>query len=242
MSDISDQRQALRDWLQAYRASAGASAEVCLELGEGLLESRLNAHKPLAEVLALLKVLTGLSPDARTVCTALLFIAQRHGEDPRAWKERVPPGVMAKLASLLQLQQVQAENIPPGTERSAEGLRRLLLALVKDVRVVLIALAWQLVQLRTNKDAPEVAAELGRETMLIHAPLANRLGVWQLKWELEDLAFRFQEPDSYKRIAKQVAERRTDRERFIREFMVRLRAALAEAEISGEVQGRPKHI
>ena len=70
----------------------------------------------------------------------------------------------------------------------------MLLALVNDVRVVLVDLSWQLVLLRRAKDNSELAEALARETMMIHAPLANRLGIWQLKWELEDLAFRYQEP------------------------------------------------
>jgi GTP pyrophosphokinase len=216
MSELGNLRDTLRAWIEAYIASAGPSAQVCLEVYEGLLEGRLNARAPLREALPLLEVLAGLSPDPRTVCCALLFVAQRHGENIDDWKGRLPAGVPAQLASLLQLHQVKAENFPEGAHRSAEGLRRLLLALVKDVRVVLIALAWQLVQLRAAKDAPAAAQELARETLLIHAPLANRLGVWQLKWELEDLAFRFQDPDAYKRVAKQVAERRADRETFIR--------------------------
>ena len=78
--------------------------------------------------------------------------------------------------------------------------------------------------------------------MLIHAPLANRLGVWQLKWELEDLAFRLDQPEDYRRIASLVAERRSDRESFIEEFIEKLESAVADAGISGEVKGRPKHI
>ncbi|MGH8033909.1 MAG: RelA/SpoT family protein, partial [Lysobacterales bacterium] len=128
------------------------------------------------------------------------------------------------------------------TGRSAEGLRRLLLALVKDVRVVLIDLAWQLVQLRRARGNTEQARFLARETALIHAPLANRLGVWQLKWQLEDLAFRFQEPEQYQKIATLVAERRTERESFITGFMQKLSAALEEAGIQASVKGRPKHI
>jgi GTP pyrophosphokinase len=77
---------------------------------------------------------------------------------------------------------------------------------------------------------------------LIHAPLANRLGVWQLKWELEDLAFRYQEPEAYQKVAKQVAERRADREHFIKAFMKKLAEALEEAGVKGQVIGRPKHI
>ena len=83
---------------------------------------------------------------------------------------------------------------------------------------------------------------LARETLMIHAPLANRLGIWQLKWELEDLAFRYLDPVQYHKIAELVAEHRTERERFIVTFMDKLPAALAEAGIRAEVKGRPKHI
>jgi len=78
--------------------------------------------------------------------------------------------------------------------------------------------------------------------MLIHAPLANRLGVWQLKWELDDLAFRFDQPEDYRRIARLVSERRSDRENFIRQFIKKLESALDSAGIKGDVKGRPKHI
>ncbi|WP_374604874.1 bifunctional (p)ppGpp synthetase/guanosine-3',5'-bis(diphosphate) 3'-pyrophosphohydrolase [Arenimonas sp.] len=131
----------------------------------------------------------------------------------------------------------------PG-QGSAEGLRRLLLALVRDLRAVLVLLAVQLVRLREAAALPEderrALAELTRD---IHAPLANRLGIWQLKWELEDLAFRWLQPDTYQRIARLLDEKRGDRERFIDEAMARIRAALAEAGVrNADVAGRPKHI
>lgn len=131
----------------------------------------------------------------------------------------------------------------PG-QGSAEGLRRLLLALVRDLRAVLVLLAVQLVRLREAAALPEderrALAELTRD---IHAPLANRLGIWQLKWELEDLAFRWLEPDTYQRIARLLDEKRGDRERFIDEAMARIRAALADAGVrNADVAGRPKHI
>ena len=242
MPDLTDKQTQLRGWLEEYQVSAGVQAEVYLRVFEGLLDGPLNSPLALSELQDLLDVLSGLSPDPRTVCCAMLFVAHHNGGDLGRWKGKLPPGVPRQLNSLLKLQQVQAENIQPGTGRSAEGLRRLLLALVKDVRVVLIALSWQLAQLRRAKGDSRLAAELGRETMLIHAPLANRLGVWQLKWELEDLAFRFQEPEAYRRVAKLVAERRVDREKFIREFIGRLESSLADAGIAGQVLGRPKHI
>jgi GTP pyrophosphokinase len=117
-----------------------------------------------------------------------------------------------------------------------------LLALVKDVRVVLVDLAWQLVLMRRLVEDSPKAEALARETMLIHAPLANRLGIWQLKWELEDLAFRYLDPVQYQKIAELVAEHRTERERFIVTFMDKLSAVLAESGIRAEVKGRPKHI
>jgi GTP pyrophosphokinase len=126
---------------------------------------------------------------------------------------------------------------------SAEGIRRLLLVLIKDVRVVLILLAEQLVLMRSlsKHDTPE-RLQIARVTSDVHAPLANRLGVWQLKWELEDLAFRYQQPDTYKRIAKLLDERRSDREGYIKHFTAQLEAAMREAGIAAEVKGRPKHI
>jgi GTP pyrophosphokinase len=118
----------------------------------------------------------------------------------------------------------------------------MLLALAKDVRVVLIALAWQLVKLRRVRDGQKEAVSLAREAMLIHAPLANRLGVWHLKWELEDLAFRYDQPEDYRRVARLVDERRSDRERFIHSFIEKLTTAINKAGIRGAVKGRPKHI
>ncbi|MBS0212179.1 MAG: bifunctional (p)ppGpp synthetase/guanosine-3',5'-bis(diphosphate) 3'-pyrophosphohydrolase [Proteobacteria bacterium] len=125
----------------------------------------------------------------------------------------------------------------------AEGLRRLLLALVKDLRAILILLAWQLVRMRHAADLPEAErVALAQLTADIHAPLANRLGIWQLKWELEDLAFRCLQPDRYQRIARLLDEKRSDRERFIEEAKARIRAALSDAGIVADVAGRPKHI
>ncbi|MFU8830762.1 MAG: RelA/SpoT family protein, partial [Wenzhouxiangella sp.] len=120
---------------------------------------------------------------------------------------------------------------------------RLLLALVADVRVVLIALAWQLARLQlADKLDPEIRRQIAHETQIIHAPLANRLGVWQLKWELEDQAFRYLEPTTFSSISRLVAERRADREAFIAAFMDRLRQIAAEAGIEADISGRAKHI
>jgi GTP pyrophosphokinase len=125
----------------------------------------------------------------------------------------------------------------------AEALRKMLLSVVSDPRLVLARLARQLVVLNASKDGHAATRErLALETREVFAPLANRLGLWQLKWELEDLAFRFLHPDEYRRIASELAEKRADRERYITELCRALEAMLRAAGITAEIYGRPKHI
>ncbi|HEY2036966.1 MAG TPA: TGS domain-containing protein [Steroidobacteraceae bacterium] len=130
--------------------------------------------------------------------------------------------------------------------RQAETLRKMLLAVVSDPRLILARLAEHLVALRHVRDLPaDAVAERERravEARAVFAPLASRLGVWQLKWELEDLAFRYLEPEEYRRIAGALNERRADRERYIEALCERLRAELQGAGIQAEVYGRPKHM
>jgi len=124
-----------------------------------------------------------------------------------------------------------------------EGLRKLLLGMAEDVRVVLIKLAERVQIMRELKTMPEESRRrVASETMDIFAPLANRLGIWQLKWELEDLSFRFLEPENYQRIARLLDERREDREKYIASVVKQLRHELDVASVDGQVVGRPKHI
>ncbi len=127
--------------------------------------------------------------------------------------------------------------------RGSEGLRRLLLAMVRDLRVVPILLARQLARMRLAASLPENERRaLAALTRDIHAPLANRLGIWQLKWELEDLAFRFLEPATYQQIARLLDEKRVAREQYIESVKSTLREALEAQGIHADVAGRPKHI
>ena len=127
--------------------------------------------------------------------------------------------------------------------RQAEILRKMLLAVVSDPRLVLARLAEHLVSLRHAREtSPEERERRAVEARAIFAPLANRLGVWQLKWELEDLAFRYLEPEEYRRIAAELNERRADRERYIESLCETLRAELAKAGVHAAVYGRPKHM
>jgi GTP pyrophosphokinase len=124
-----------------------------------------------------------------------------------------------------------------------EILRRMLLAMTHDVRAVLIKLAYRIQRLRNlNQEQLEIRKFIARETLDIYAPLANRLGISQFKWELEDLAFRYLEPDRYLDIAKSLADKRVEREACIDTFLNDLRQALDENALKAKVYGRPKHI
>jgi GTP pyrophosphokinase len=240
-----DQRRGkaeLVQWVNHYKASVGPGADDCADLIARLLDTRSLKVSSIDRLLELLEILEKLSADPVTISCALLHVASLENEIEPEVLNALPAQVSRQLDELHKLKHYESGQSDNGTERSAEGLRRLLLALVQDVRVVLIDLSWQLVLLRRAKADCDLAASLARETMLIHAPLANRLGIWQLKWELEDLAFRYQETEQYRKIARLVAEHRTERERFIGEFMNRLSDTLAEAGIKAEVKGRPKHI
>ncbi|MGH8200703.1 MAG: RelA/SpoT family protein [Steroidobacteraceae bacterium] len=131
--------------------------------------------------------------------------------------------------------------------RQAETLRKMLLAVVSDPRLILARLAEQLVALRHARDLSGTSGLAERErraleARAVFAPLASRLGVWQLKWELEDLAFRYLEPEEYRRIASALNERRADRERYIEELCEHVRADLRTAGVQADVYGRPKHM
>ncbi len=138
------------------------------------------------------------------------------------------------------------DNLDTPEERAeqAETMRKMLLAMVSDIRVVLIQLALRTRTMQfmsTLPDSPE-KRDIAKETLDIFAPLANRLGVWQLKWQLEDLGFRHQNPTEYKRIAKLLDEKRTERLEYINDFLNTLRRELDKYGIHYDVAGRPKHI
>jgi GTP pyrophosphokinase len=165
--------------------------------------------------------------------------------------ERASPQVAALVEGVARMAQIQgmrakvAGGSPPA-ERAAqlEALRKMLLAMVQDARVVLIKLADQTQALRylAGRGEADARARAARDTLDLFAPLANRLGVWQLKWELEDLALRCSEPETYKAIARELQEKRADREAYIAEVIRRLQRELAASGIRAEVTGRPKHI
>ena len=151
---------------------------------------------------------------------------------------------------IIGLQQLNQFSLPdnwqPGEAlaiQQSEALRKMLLAVVSDVRLVLVRIAEQLFRLREARNAPRADQQvLAIETREIYAPLANRLGVWQLKWELEDLSFRYIDSDTYLGIAKALNEKRTERESFIERVRTELDTELQANGINADISGRPKHI
>jgi len=130
-----------------------------------------------------------------------------------------------------------------GYDAASETLRKTFLAMGEDIRVVLIKLADRLHNMRTLGHLPEAKRKrIAQQTMDIFAPLANRLGIWQIKWELEDLAFRYLQPDTYKEIADNLASRRADREKEMKGVTSSLQSVLSNESIKAEISGRPKHI
>ncbi len=154
-------------------------------------------------------------------------------------------GLVAHTRKLVQIQRAAREARVEAEQRAqqTERVRKMLLAFSRDLRVVLLRLASRLQTLRwhaaTKTPCPVLLAQ---ESQQVFAPLANRLGIWQIKWEMEDLAFRFLQPADYKRLAQALAEKRLQRETGIESTRRQLQAELAAAGIVAEVQGRPKHL
>jgi GTP pyrophosphokinase len=214
---------------------------------------RLGTGEPAIDhALGLAANLASLRLDAAARAAGLLYAVPEYladaGERLAAQFDATVAALVAGVWKLNRLRVVTRGLGAQGQKEAArqtqtEVLRNMLLAMVEDIRVVLIRLASRTQTLRFLAHAPdELRRPMARETLDIYAPLANRLGVWQLKWELEDLSFRFLEPELYKRIAKMLDERRVERETFIAEAIGALSRALAAAGVRAEVSGRPKHI
>ena len=226
--------------VQAFRLAEQVYAGQALGTGEAALQHAVG----MALIAASLRL------DVDTRIAALLFAAHDHIGDARekltaSFGEPVATlvGNMHRLKGLRVLTQKAAGGAQE-VKAQAEILRKMLLALAEDIRVVLLRLASRTQTLRWFADKPGPQREdAAREALELYAPLANRLGVWQMKWELEDMSFRFLEPETYKRIARQLDEKRAEREGFITAAVARLKDELAKSGVTAaEVYGRPKHI
>ena len=216
-------------------------ADAVLASGERALDHALGA----------MEIVAGLRLDDEALAAALLAPAARQDAGRlRGIAERCGPVVAELVDGVARMEQIHALSgrapSQPAADQAAqlEALRKMLLAMVQDIRVVLVKLADHTQDLRHLARAADsvLARDTARLTQEVFAPLANRLGVWQLKWEMEDLAFRVLEAGTYKAIARQLDEKRVDRERYIEAVIAQLKGELNRAGIASEVSGRPKHI
>ncbi len=222
---------------RAYDLAAVAHADQERASGEPYIVHSLAVAQRLAELhLDPVTIAAGLLHDVvEDTIVSIKDLHQDFGEEVA----KLVDGV-TKLEHIDQLSQISHRTLE---YEEAESLRKMFLAMVDDVRVVLIKLADRLHNMHTLAALPTSRRrEFARETLDIFAPLASRLGIWQIKWELEDLALRHLEPDKYQGIARLVAERRADRENHIAEIAEILWKTLKEEGIQAEVTGRPKHI
>lgn len=195
----------------------------------------------------MIEILVTLSMDRATLIAAQLFPIVASGVYDRELLEQNHSKEIIKLidgveemAAIGQLNATLEANSASG---QIDNVRRMLLAMVDDFRCVVIKLAERISNLIEVKQAPdEVRQAAAKECVNIYAPLANRLGIGQLKWEIEDYAFRYRQSDTYKQIAKQLSERRIVREQYIQDFVDDLSSEMKVSHIQAEVSGRPKHI
>lgn len=216
--------------------------------------NELTGAPLLQHALGAATILIDMNMDAETIAATILHAVPEHLGD---WQATLTTRFGASIAGLVEgiarMEQIQEfseteglhnQNRKNGDQaQQIESLRKMLLAMVQDIRVVLIKLAERTQTMRRLSGAsPDLQRKVAQESQKIFAPLANRLGVWQIKWELEDLSLRYLEPQLYKDVAKMLDERRVDREQYITDVVSQLKNELSQAGIKGDVSGRPKHI
>ena len=233
-------------------AEGAAKVAHAFELARGLYGERElgSGENAFTHAVGTALIVTALNLDIDARIAALLFAAYDSLDEAKEklaaeFGEPVAALVhgLYRLGTLRPLTKAAALGAAE-VKTQAETLRKMLLAMSEDIRVVLLRLASRTQTLRWMTAHPgEARVETARESLEIYAPLANRLGVWQVKWEIEDLSLRFTEPEVYKRIAKMLDEKRAEREGFIATAVVRLGDELKKSGVAtAEVYGRPKHI
>jgi GTP diphosphokinase / guanosine-3',5'-bis(diphosphate) 3'-diphosphatase len=227
---------------RAYAFAAEAHAPQLRESGEPYINHPLAVAETLASIhMDIATIVAALLHDVTEDCgVPLTELESRFGREVA----RLVDGV-TKLDKMQFLHVEGDDSLPKlnGQDLWAENMRKMFLAMAEDIRVVLIKLADRLHNMRTLQFRPPAKRRrVAQETMEIYAPLANRLGIWELKWQLEDLAFRHLEPEKYHEIADKVASRRVAREKYIQRVIEVLRGELEQHGIQADLSGRPKHI
>ncbi|WP_394561020.1 GTP diphosphokinase [Aquipseudomonas alcaligenes] len=199
--------------------------------------------------LEIAEILADLKLDQDSLVAAVIYRAVREGKTTlKAVNDKFGPVVAKLIEGVLRMAAISAslnprDSLVLGSQAQVENLRKMLVAMVDDVRVALIKLAERTCAIRAVKHADdEKRHRVAREVFDIYAPLAHRLGIGHIKWELEDISFRYLEPEQYKQIAKLLHERRLDREQYIADVMQQLRDELTATGIKPDISGRAKHI
>jgi GTP pyrophosphokinase len=195
----------------------------------------------------MVEILHELNMDDETLQASLVYpYCQMHELDEEQIAEEFGENIRDLIVGVRRMDAIKSlhnRSRKQVDESQIDNIRRMLLAMVEDVRTVLIKLAERICTLqKIKKEDEEQRVMVARECASIYAPLANRLGIGQLKWELEDLSFRYLHPETYKQIAALLDERRTDREQYIEDFVCSLQNELDSIDIKAQVYGRPKHI
>lgn len=244
-------------WLESlaahFKSEEVAEIRRAIGLAEPLYDgvTEVTGIPLLQHALGTAAILAGMNMDYEALIAAILHAVPEHLD---SWMEKVSASFGANIVMLVlglsRMEQIQdlsdvhkQEKNKVEQAQQIENLRKMLLAMVEDIRVVLIKLAERTQTMRSLSGANEEdRMHIAREIRGIFAPLANRLGVWQVKWELEDLALRYLEPELYKKIARLLDERRVEREQYIADVIAQLKNELSLAGIKAEVTGRSKHI
>lgn len=203
-------------------------------------QKRISGEPFIQHPLAVSRILAELELDLETLVAGLLHDVV---EDTGVTLQQIEKEFGAEVALLVDgVTKLSRLEYKSKEERQAENLRKMFLAMAKDIRVILIKLADRLHNLRTLKYQPESKQkEIAGETLEIFAPLAHRLGIYRLKWEMEDLAFHYKSPEKYLELRNQIASTRHKREEYIREAIAVLKSKLGAVGIKADIQGRPKH-
>jgi GTP pyrophosphokinase len=217
----------------------GRAFDMAVDAHEG--QKRATGEPYVTHPIATAQLLADLAIDPVAVVAALLHDVP---EDTEYSLTEVEDRFGTEVAQLVDgVTKLSRFSTHTHEQRQAENIRKMLLAMAQDIRVVLIKLADRLHNMRTLHGLPpEKQQRIARQTMEIYAPLAERLGIWQMKWELEDLAFKVLEPERFRELAKLLDTRRKGRETFIDRAIAELRPRLLESGIAADLQGRPKHI
>jgi RelA/SpoT family (p)ppGpp synthetase len=222
---------------RAYEVAARAHASQTRATGEPYVE----------HAVAVADILADLQLEAEPLAAALLHDVPEDTtftlKDVRAQFGDEVAKLVDGVTKLALMREMSRSREGVLAQAQAENLRKVFLATVDDIRVIMIKLADRLHNMRTLFGlAEEKQARIAQETLDIYAPLANRLGIWELKWQLEDLALRYLDPDQYQQIASLLAEKREEREQYITRVIKVLRSRLEEEGIQADISGRPKHI